>query len=150
MVASVGAGAASSLERTVVSAASAAETLPRGFANAGQFGQATAELEMALAKSGITDASIGVRGSSVTGVSFRTGKPFGPASDIDFFVESRQITEGLTTSPNIPGFVHPNKIGASFDPIAEWSQIWSENLGRKVSVGGFQPGTVPVGPVIRP
>jgi len=128
----------------------AAKTIPRGFADAGQFNQATAELEMALAKSGITDAAIGVRGSSVTGVSSRTGKPFGPASDIDIFVESRQLTEGFTTSPNIPGFVHPNKLSGSFDPIAEWSQIWSENLGRKVSVGGFQPGTVPAGPVIRP
>src|SRR5262249_33445318 len=101
-------------------------------------------------KSGITDATIGVRGSSVTGVSFSTGLPFGPASDIDFFVESRQLTQGLRTSQKIPGFVNPNLIHSTCDPIAEWSQIWSENLGRKVSVGGFQPGTVPVGPVIRP
>ena len=105
---------------------------------------------MALAKSGITDGSIGVRGSSVTGVSYRTGKPFGPASDIDFFVESGQLTAGLKTSQNIPGFVHPKAINANFDPIAEWSQTWSGNLERKVSVGGFQPGTVPAGPVIRP
>ena len=124
--------------------------VPRGFASGEQFSQAAQELNAALAKSGIGDASIGVRGSSVTGVSARTGQPFGPASDIDFFVESRQLTEGLKTQPRIPGFVHPDRINAVFDPIAEWSEIWSENLGRPVSVGGFQPGTVPLGPVIRP
>jgi hypothetical protein len=128
----------------------AARTVPRGFVDAAQFGEATANLEMALAKSGITDASIGVRGSSVTGVSAKTGKPFGPKSDIDFFVESRQLTKGLPTSKNTPGFVHPDKIAGAYDPIADWSAFWSEVLGRKVTVGGFQPGTLPVGPVIRP
>ncbi len=105
---------------------------------------------MALAKSGITDANIGVRGSSVTGFSYSTGEPFGPASDIDYFVESNQLTEGLKTSSNIPGIVHPNVLNANFDAISEWSEIWSENLGRKVSVGGFQLGTVPAGPMITP
>ncbi len=124
--------------------------IPRGFASAEQFSQASQELNTALAKSGITDASIGVRGSSVTGISFRTGQPFGPASDIDFFVESGQLTQGLKTSPNIPGFVYPDLIHSTYDPIAEWSEIWSGNLGRDISVGGFQPGTVPAGPVIRP
>lgn len=108
------------------------------------------ELQQALAKNGITDASIGVRGSAVTGRSSRTGAPFGPHSDIDFFVESQQLTQGLRTSQNIPGFVHPKYIHGNFDPIAEWAEAWSEILGRKVSVGGFQPGTVPSGPVIRP
>ena len=115
-----------------------------------QFNQATSELQMALTKSGITDASIGVRGSSVTGFSFRTGASFGPSSDVDFFVESNQLTEGLKTSSNIPGFVHPDIINANFDAISEWSEIWSENLGRKVCVGGFQLGTVPAGPIITP
>jgi hypothetical protein len=123
---------------------------PLGFASADQFSQSVQELNAALAKSGVTDASIGVRGSSVTGVSFGTGQPFSAASDIDFFAESGQLTQGLRTSQNIPGFVNPNLINSTYDPIAEWSQIWSENLGRRVSVGGFQPGTVPAGPVIRP
>jgi RHS repeat-associated protein len=123
-------------------------TVPLGFASGQQFRQATAELEMALEKSGITDASIGVRGSSVIGISSETAAPFSAASDIDFFVESSQLTEGFQTSRNIPGFVHPDKISSSFDAIAEWSQIWSENLGRSVSVGGFRPGTV-TGAVIR-
>jgi hypothetical protein len=41
-------------------------------------------------------------------------------------------------------------INANFDAISEWSEIGSENLGRKVSVGGFQLGTVPVAPTIIP
>jgi len=128
----------------------AAEGTPLGFESAEQFQQATAELEDALAKSGIEDGSIGVRGSSVTGQSFRTGQQFGPKSDIDFFVESQQLTQGLKTQPNIPGFVHPDRIQAAFDPIAAWAEKWSQILGRKVSVGGFQPGTVPPGPIISP
>ena len=124
--------------------------IPRGFSSAEEFSQASQELRAALAKNGITDASIGVRGSSVTGVSYRTGGPFGPASDIDFFVESGQLVEGLKTSRNTPGFVHPDVVHENFDAIAEWSEIWSQNLRRKVSVGGFQPGTVPAGGMIRP
>lgn len=126
------------------------KAVPRGFDNAEQFQQAVAELEMALLKSGITDAQIGVRGSAVTGVSFRTGQPFRTGSDIDFFVESGLLTEGVHSSRNIPGFVHPHRIARDCDPIAEWAEIWSETLNRKITVGGFQPGTVPPGPVLRP
>jgi RHS repeat-associated protein len=124
--------------------------IPLGFESNAQFDQATTELQMALEKNGITDGTIGVRGSSVTGTSFSTGQPFGVASDIDFFVESGQLTQGLRTSQNIAGFVNPGVINANFDAISEWSQIWSQNLGRRVSVGGFQPGTVPAGPMILP
>jgi hypothetical protein len=66
-----------------------------GFASAEQFGQANAELTQALEARGVTDATIGVRGGSVTGASFRTGEPFGPVSDIDFYAESEQLTNGL-------------------------------------------------------
>jgi hypothetical protein len=117
--------------------------IPRGFASAEQFGQASSELRAALKSSNITDATIGVRGSSVTGVSFRTGAPFGPASDIDFYVESGQLTNGLRTSRNIPGFVHPDRVAGAFPELAAWAQKWSSILGREVNVGGFVPGTVP-------
>ncbi len=133
-----------------LAAAEAAEQIPQGFSNAGQFQQAVSDLQDALTKSGITDASIGVRGSAVAGASFRTGPPFGPGSDIDFFVESQQLTAGLKTSSNIPGFVNPSLIHASYDPVAERAANWSEILGRKISVDGFQPGAVPPEPVIRP
>ena len=121
---------------------------PLGFQSAEQFGQACNELCSILGNAGIFDATIGVRGSSVTGYSFRTGAPFGPSSDIDFFVESNQLTRGLSTSKNIPGFVYPNNIYNAFPSIAQWASDWSAILGRDVSVGGFQLGTVPSGPVI--
>jgi hypothetical protein len=130
--------------------AASTPSYPLGFSSADQFSQAVEELNAALEKSGISDATVGVRGSSVTGTSFSTGAPFSPSSDIDFYIESDQLTTGLPTSQNIPGFVYPSTINATFDPIAEWSEIWSENLGRNVSAGGFQPGTVPPGPAIVP
>ena len=78
--------------------------VPRGFASGQQFSQASAELRSALGSHGVTDATIGVRGSLVTGTSFKTGQPFGPASDIDFFVESAQMTQGLRWTPKFgPG-----------------------------------------------
>jgi len=123
---------------------------PLGFESAEQFNQAVSELNNALAKSGITDGNVGVRGSSVSGVSFKTGLPFGASSDIDFFVESDQLTSGLDTSRNIPGFVSAKTINQNFSAIAQWSKNWTAILGRKVSVGGFQAGTVPAGPIIAP
>jgi len=79
----------------------------------------------------------------MTGFSFRTGAPFGPSSDIDFYVESRQLTGGLDTSNRIPGFVYPRTIQSNYPLVGDWSKAWSDILGRKVTVGGFQPGTVP-------
>jgi RHS repeat-associated protein len=58
---------------------------PRGFVSAAQFESFVARFRTA---SGIEDAFIGVRGSAATGVSFKTGLPFGPGSDIDFFIVS--------------------------------------------------------------
>ena len=128
--------------------AAANNAVPRGFASAEQFGQASAELRTALGSHGITDATIGVRGSSVTGTSFKTGQPFGPASDIDFFVESAQMTNGLKTSSSIPGFVHPDRVMKAFPELRAWSESWSVTLGRPVSPGGFVPGNIPSHPTI--
>ncbi len=131
---------------------------PRGFQSAEQFAQAMNELRSILQEAGITDARIGVRGSSVTGVNSRTGAPFRemsdpgppfkPPSDIDFFVESDQLTEGFHTSRNIPGFVYPDDLNAAYPNIRRWTTYWSTNLGREVSVGGFQRGTVPKQPAL--
>jgi hypothetical protein len=127
-----------------------AGSIPLGFESAGQFNEAVTGLQSALSESGITDATIGVRGSSVTGTSFRTGLPFGPESDIDFFAESQQLTQGLKTSSNIPGLVYPRTIANNYPAVSNWAQTWSQTLGRTVSVGGFQLGTVPPGPMILP
>jgi hypothetical protein len=55
--------------------AEAAEGIPLGFASAAQFQQACADLCDALSESGMSDFTVGVRGSSITGASFSTGVP---------------------------------------------------------------------------
>jgi hypothetical protein len=122
--------------------------IPLGFESEAQFNQAAKELKEALAASGVDDATIGVRGSAVTGGSLRKGTTFGPQSDVDFFVESEKLTKGLRTSRDIPGFVHPDKVMRKNPALAEWAEKWSSALGRPVSPGGFKPGTVPDQPKI--
>ncbi|WP_157768638.1 hypothetical protein [Burkholderia ambifaria] len=130
----------------------ATRTVPLGFMSERRFVAAAQELQNALVKSGITDATIGVRGSSVTGYSLTKGTPFGPRSDIDFFVESRQLTDGYRASRNIPGFVHPNKILPDYPLLQDWAARWTSTLGRDVTPGAFVPGTLPSQPsiVVRP
>jgi hypothetical protein len=130
----------------------ATRTVPLGFNPPEQFTTAAQQLQDALVRSGVTDATVGVRGSSVTGVSLTKGTPFGPQSDIDFFIESRQLTEGYKTSKNIPGFVHPGKILPDYPLLQDWSTTWTNTLGRDVTPGAFVPGTLPSQPsiVVRP
>ncbi len=132
----------------------AAGQLPLGFKDEPQYHQCMSELEDALAEEGVTDATIGVRGSAVTGQSSKGG-PFrwvaegGKApSDVDVFVESEQLTRGLSESKSIPGFVHPNKVMAEHPALEQWSAKWSGELGREITPGAFKPGTVPEGPKI--
>ncbi|MDO3569080.1 hypothetical protein Q3O89_22355, partial [Ralstonia pseudosolanacearum] len=126
----------------------ATRTVPHGFSPEDQFVSAAEDLQNALQRSGIKDATIGVRGSSVTGRSLTKGTPFGPQSDIDFFVESRQLTDGYSTSKNIPGFVHPNKILPDYPLLQDWAESWTKTLGRDVTPGAFVPGTLPKQPSI--
>lgn len=115
-------------------------TVPLGFESAVQFQQACSELCSALRESGVTDFSIGVRGSSITGRSFETGASFSASSDIDFFVSSSQMR---AFPINSYGLVYPSTLESAFPAIGEWSSAWSNALGRPVSVGGF--GGLPEG-----
>jgi len=133
---------------TIVQLNGATRTLPLGFKSAEQFARASEDLQGALRLSGIDDAVVGVRGSSITGASFKTGAPFGPQSDIDFFVESAKLTEGYRVSPNIPGFVHPKPILRDNPLLRDWSLRWQNELGRKVTPGAFVPGSIPDHPAI--
>ncbi len=120
--------------------------IPRGFNSPEEFAQAGKELAAALKKSGLNPKQTGVRGSSVTGASgkggpFRHGAEGGlPPSDIDVYIEFADDI-GLSSSKNIPGFIHPDKLMKNFPALREWSQKWSAQLGREVSPGGFRPGT---------
>ncbi|VVG72517.1 hypothetical protein PAP18089_03513 [Pandoraea apista] len=124
----------------------ATRTVPLGFTPETQFMAASQDLQKVLTQSGITDATIGVRGSSVTGYSLTKGTQFGPQSDIDFFIESGQLTDGYSTSRNIPGFVHPNKILPDYPLLQDWSTNWTNTFGRDATPGAFVPGTLPVQP----
>jgi RHS repeat-associated protein len=126
-----------------------AKEIPHGFTGPEQFGAAKSDLHAALAQHGVTDAQVGVRGSAVTGVGFKSGKAFGPHSDIDFFVESDQLVSGLPTSQKVPGMVKPEVLMDKFPALQSWSDRWSETLGREVSPAGFGKGSVPEGPQIR-
>ena len=126
----------------------ASRTVSLGLQSEVQQTQAIRELQGALNASGISDATIGVRGSSVTGASYRTGAPFRSASDIDVFIESGQLTNGLSTSKNIPGFVHPDSIMKNYPLLDQWAADWTKILGRDITPGAFTPGNIPNHPAI--
>ena len=128
-------------------APAATQAVPRGFTGPDQFKKAVSELKAAAAHHGATDTQVGVRGSSVTGVS-STGKPFRPESDIDFYVESSHLTTGLPTSDKVPGMVKPRILMENYPALQDWSTRWSETLGRDVTPAGFATGSVPKGPRI--
>jgi hypothetical protein len=122
---------------------------PYGFKDEAQYRRAMNELNEALKKSGIDDANIGTRGSAVSGISSKGGPfridtdpPLKP-SDIDVFIESKKLTDGIKTSANIPGFAHPERVMDKYPALREWSNRWSSILGREITPGGFRPGTVP-------
>ena len=126
-----------------------AVAFPNGFKDQSQFDQAATELLAALRNSGINDGSVGVRGSSITGVSSNPnspsfGRPFGPKSDIDFFVQSAQITERFQGKK----FIHPDELIDAFPALEAWSKKWTQELGRKITPAAWKPGSLPNTPSI--
>ena len=130
---------------------SASTGIPNGFKDLKQLQQSTMELKDALGKSGLEVESIQVRGSAATGLSskggeFRWEATNGlPASDIDVAIEFKN-TINMTTSKNLPGFIHPDKVLKSYPELKGWSIKWSDILGRDITPGGWQPGTLPKEP----
>ncbi len=130
------------------SSASAVRGAPRyrpmhvfGFPTYYEFQTAMSELQTALRNSGIVDAKVGVRGSAVSGKSYKTGEPFGPKSDIDVFAESKQLTESVPTRPK--GIAYDRDVQATYPELQAWSERWSEITGRDVKVAGWRPGSLP-------
>lgn len=126
-----------------------AAVFPNGFKDQSQFEQAATELLTALRNSGINDGLVGVRGSSITGVSSNPnspsfGRPFGPRSDIDFFVQSSQITERFGGKR----FIHPDELIDALPALEAWSKKWTQELGRKITPAAWQPGSLPNTPSI--
>ena len=118
-------------------------TTTEAIAEAGVLTEAAVELSAIVEELGITDATIGIRGSSVTGFSFKTGLAFKIESDLDFFIESNQLLRGLVT--NSKGMVYSSILEDAFPEIATWSTRWSAILQRDVNVAGWLLGRVPFG-----
>ena len=125
--------------------------IPLGFRDRAQFLAAVNELDEALKLSGIDDApTIGVRGSSITGVSFKTGRRFHNGSDLDFFVESSKWPSSFRTSDTIDGMISDKLILAKYPRIEEWSDKWSAILNRRKPLmpAGFRTGKIPDHPAV--
>lgn len=142
-------GTFAALQRPIMQVAksqSFVKQLPNGFKDVEQFNQVGSELKIALEQSGIQFSNIGVRGSAVTNVSGKGGTfrqtAIGTlkASDIDVYVELTQDI-GLKVSKNIEGFIHPSRLLDKYPALQNWSQKWSQILGREITPGAFNPGT---------
>ena len=104
---------------------------PLGFESRRLFHRLAKQLKRAA---GVQDAIVGVTGSSTSGVSYKTGEPFGPASDIDFFIVSDELAAQVPRR-----FVRPNELidmGATlyFDELRRFEELATQELGRKVTV----------------
>ncbi|MCL2717024.1 MAG: hypothetical protein FWD68_21380 [Alphaproteobacteria bacterium] len=123
------------------------KVVPYGFKSAEQYNQAMTELDSAMRASGI-EGRIGARGSAVTGVrsprkpggggAFDSGKKI---SDVDVFIEAKGF---LGSKPSEP-FTHPDVLQKQYPELGDWSKKWTKQLGRPISVGGWQPGVLPRG-----
>jgi hypothetical protein len=112
---------------------------PLGFSSTSEYKQFAGDLYTRLNKAGYTDSECFMRGSSVTGESFKTGAPFGPQSDYDVAVASESplsrakavgvklISQGTRTVPLTNGQVM--KLG-----LGDLQQSLSASVGRKVSL----------------
>ncbi|NER12066.1 DUF4157 domain-containing protein [Leptobacterium flavescens] len=123
----------------------------RGFRNAGEVMERVGNLRNRLLRMGITDMQIGIRGSSITGVSHSRGTPFrwlpggglGP-SDVDIFITSPTLERrirflhGPGGDPFPGGRISRRRLRALLPDIAEELERFSEQtasqLGRNSSV----------------
>lgn len=122
---------------------------PMGFRNKEQFEQCMQSLCAAVANSGISCSSVGVRGTAAT---FNSNNPYKPGhyfdkkgkgtSDLDvFFVTD----ERLACAPSAAKFFHPDKIESNYPKIAEWSEEWTGTLGRETTAGAFKSSALALG-----
>jgi hypothetical protein len=128
----------------------ATRNVPLGLESESQFLKASQELREIMSAQGINDATIGVRGSSVTGFGANPKsptylQPFGANSDIDFFVQSSKAVNQFKGQPN---FVHPDNMVRAYPALETWSQKWTGILGRPVSPAAWRPSELPTTPTI--
>ena len=105
------------------------------------FLDASKELNDVMVSHGITDATVGVRGSSVTGFGGNPRSPtfekqFGPTSDIDLFVESSQAVNSFKKQP---GFVHLDKMVDAV-PGFEAMSLYRQTQQQRTNLPGGSSG----------
>lgn len=109
--------------------------LPNGFSDIGQFGEFGNIIKQHLG--GLVDYyEAYIQGSAATGVNFHTGIAFGPHSDIDLAVVSKELFDAAAAEEgaNIRGFSRtaPNPLPEILDPLR---QALSTLLGgREVNI----------------
>jgi RHS repeat-associated protein len=138
----------------------------RGFSNAQEVVERANNLRNRLIKAGVTDAEVGIRGSSVTNVSTKTGGEFrwesggrGEAklSDVDFYFTSptleRQRRSDFKANSNA---LHPDVLSRTNPNVQEaldqFAFETTQQLGRDSNVRLVQQGSIqnsPVGSVVQ-
>lgn len=109
---------------------------PLGFTDDEQFTQAARRLRDAA---GVEDAQVGIRGSATTGQSAQAGAPFGPASDLDFFLVSDALhSQALAAGANdAKGALRVGATQRYFPALTALEKSLSAELGRKMTVRIF-------------
>jgi hypothetical protein len=115
----------------------------RGFRNAGEVVERVGNLRNRLARAGVDDAEIGIRGSAVTGASskgggFRELPGEGKPSDVDFFFTSPKLEariDRLAPGAFVSGRLRPDRLRQLNPELAdildEFSEQTTAQIGRK-------------------
>jgi hypothetical protein len=128
-----------------------AKRKPLGFASEREWQSFQDELRDVLARSGLDDAEIGLKGTATTFYSENPNKPFGhhwdadPANpgDFDFNVLSQRMMDDMAAAgiePSRLNIFATRYLEAEYPELARFAARWSEQLGRPVNFVGL-PGT---------
>jgi RHS repeat-associated protein len=122
----------------------------RGFSNAGEIQERLGNLKNRLRALGINDATVGIRGSSVTNISskgggFRQNCEIGKPSDVDFYVSSPTLDRMLKEEFGPDGLIKPREVKSANAELHKVFQDFgtqtSGQLGRGASVGILRSDT---------
>jgi hypothetical protein len=121
---------------------------PNGFASAAQFQQALTELLAAARNSGLSDAQVGIRGSSLTGVGFKKGvrdilELRTVPNDFDFFIESEIMFSKVSAASLLEGQIEGRILMQKYPEMRRWATTWCKALNRSLIEGpkpwGWKP-----------
>lgn len=126
-----------------------AKKAPLGFKSEEQFEQFRAELRIALSEAGLSDAKIGLKGTSTTFYSENPGKPLGHfwdadlanPGDYDLNIYSPTMAKNFENS-NIKiddkyKIFKTRTINRTYPALDNFQRQWSDTLGRTVNFVGY-------------